>query len=92
MTASQIEEAQKFSPGVNIYPNPSNGLFSVEFRQNEKLPREVKVLNLLGVEVYRARVIGLKQLLSLEGYSSGMYYLIGEYELGFFELGKLIIE
>jgi len=87
-----IEEAQNFSPAVNIYPNPSNGLFSVEFSQNEKLPREVKVLNMLGVEVYRAGVSELKQLLNLEGYSSGMYYLLGEYELGVFELGKLIIE
>jgi hypothetical protein len=50
------------------------------------------VLNVLGVEVHRAGVSGLKQLLSLEGYSSGMYYLLGEYELGVFELGKLIIE
>ena len=87
-----IEEVKNFSPAVNIYPNPSNGMFSVQFSQNEKLSNAVKVLNVLGEEVYRTEIIRLNMRLSLEGYSSGIYYLLGEYELGVFELGKLIIE
>ena len=87
-----IAEIESFDPKVNIYPNPSEGDFSLQFGSNYELPSSVKVFNVLGEEIHSIKIRDLYSQINLAGHSSGIYFLLGEYQQGVIELGKLIIE
>lgn len=47
-------EVNKF----NFYPNPNNGIFSVEFELENEADTEVRVFNLSGIEIYFEEIPG----------------------------------
>ncbi len=66
-------------PNLNcsIYPNPSNGVFSLEIFNTEFVIEntEIKIVNVLGQEIKKEKLISKKQKINLEELQSGIYYL-----------------
>lgn len=74
---------------VNIYPNPGHGKFILE-TGNSAGVRKIKVLNLLGAEVY-ARIYSNDPVIDLQDQQNGVYFVIVETSSGISTL-KIIKE
>ncbi len=63
----------------SVYPNPNNGIFTVEFGNVLEDNVTIKVLNTLGNEVYKAENISVsgdfKQSIDLSNLNKGLYFL-----------------
>ena len=71
---------------LDIYPNPSNDIFNISFNSEYIQDLSVKILNIVGAEVYREtkeQFVGeyTKQI-KLNNYGKGMYFLEIETNLG----------
>lgn len=55
---------------INIYPNPSNGVFTVDFMG---LQGELEVFNLLGERVHQQRLVQGQNALQLQRLTAGIY-------------------
>ena len=64
---------------VDVFPNPSNGIFNIELRSNYAKPVQMRIFNAIGIEVYAKNNILINQTnnipVNLEKYSEGVYYL-----------------
>ena len=61
---------------VTIYPNPSNGLFSVEFNSNSKYQNlKLEIINLLGQKIYQTNITHQKSAINISSQQSGMYFM-----------------
>ncbi|MBI4946823.1 MAG: T9SS type A sorting domain-containing protein, partial [Bacteroidetes bacterium] len=59
-----------------VYPNPSNGLFTIDMTNNVSGYASLKVFNMLGEEVYEAPSLkGDRQTINLSKQPQGVYYL-----------------
>lgn len=70
-------------PALNIFPNPSNGLFELKFEEAIKGPLDVKVIDVTGKQVarFRFQVKGvLREWLPLNHLQRGTYVLQLKYE------------
>jgi hypothetical protein len=69
-----IDEASSENPQITIYPNPSNGIISIDFNNTSS----IKVVNMLGVVVYEEKVElaeeGTKTI-DMSGFSGGIYFI-----------------
>jgi hypothetical protein len=63
------------SSGVYIYPNPSSGKFNLTIQNSAVVPQNIRVINMLGAEVYNSTVNG-NTVIDLSGEESGVYYVI----------------
>ena len=55
----------------NVYPNPTNGVFTIEFIDNEKY--NVTVNNVLGQTVYSTNINGVNTSIDLSNFDKGIY-------------------
>lgn len=64
---------------VSIYPNPTSNNLTISFNEQvfENL-RSIKILNSLGIEVYKGNVNSLTQQVDVSQWSEGMYILYVE--------------
>lgn len=60
---------------VNIYPNPTNGIITIDLGETNLKNANLKVITLLGKEVYNKQVTTPKTTLNLNNYSKGIYLL-----------------
>ena len=60
--------------GIKIYPNPSNGIFSVEF-ENNSLPDEITITGLNGQKVYHNTKLNKHQIIDLSTFGLGIYFI-----------------
>ena len=58
---------------IKVYPNPNAGTFTVSIPQKLKGPFEIRVVNLLGQEVYGVTSAQAEVKIRLEGISAGIY-------------------
>jgi hypothetical protein len=58
-----------------LYPNPSNGLFSIRSASGNVAPAEVTVSNAWGQVVYRHSAQGMNQPIDLPGVVPGVYWV-----------------
>jgi PKD repeat protein len=69
---------EKTEAEINIYPNPSNGIFNIEFGTTGTV--QLKVMNSLGVQVYEEKDVQLGtsalKSIDLSDLNKGMFYLI----------------
>ncbi len=66
---------------INIYPNPSNGVFNIEFGTNGTV--QLKVVNSLGVQVYENDNYDTSlKTIDLSNLNKGMFYLIVKNDKG----------
>lgn len=71
---TDISEAMSVTPIANIYPNPSNGVFTVDFKN----ATAIKVLNTLGSVIYETKVDGLNEgskTIDLSAFANGLYFV-----------------
>ena len=55
----------------NVYPNPTNGVFTIELDNNAKY--DVSVHNVLGQTVYSSSINSLSTTIDLSGFDKGIY-------------------
>lgn len=64
---------------LNYYPNPNNGKFNLKFNLERKGEVTVKVLDILGNEVYKEKILDFNGIyenqLDLAGHKKGVYVL-----------------
>ena len=64
------------TPLFKVYPNPTTGIFTVEFTQNSGKKTEVSVSNLVGAEVFRKEITDASKFqIDLSNQVSGIYML-----------------
>jgi hypothetical protein len=65
--------------GINVYPNPNNGLFNIHFSASAVEPSRVRVINVLGTEVYN-KIHASSTSIDLKGVDNGVYFVIIEHK------------
>lgn len=64
---------------VAIYPNPSNGVFTISVSNLEAHQVELRILNVIGNEIYRETIRRdepkLTRTINLDRYAKGLYYV-----------------
>jgi hypothetical protein len=66
-----IEE--NVSEFVSVYPNPTNGIFTVNV--NDTKATSISVLNTLGEEIYQAKCNGNNTVVDLKNAANGVYFI-----------------
>lgn len=75
-------------PPIIIYPNPSNGIFTI---MSEKITvGEVNILNQIGQTVYEVEIQNGVSQIDIVNQSSGVYYYIVRDENGHFFTGMIV--
>lgn len=72
LTTGMSEAA--LSAGINVYPNPNNGVFNVRFTNTIIEPTHLRIVNVLGTEVYHTTLTGNAQI-DLTKQTSGVYFV-----------------
>lgn len=73
--SNEATKQESLEDEVNVYPNPSNGVFSVEMPHSEK-PYQLSVYDLTGKEVYSDQTNGGLVRTDVSHLSEGSYLLI----------------
>jgi PKD repeat protein len=76
---SAVEESNV--ENISVYPNPNNGIFTVEFANVPEDNVTIKVLNTLGTMIYKENLIiegDFSRTLDLSNFDKGMYFLVLE--------------
>jgi hypothetical protein len=80
---------------IKIYPNPSNGIFSVDVTLDKMMPAHVKVYNLINNAIVDSKVENGKEAYTfnfyLNGLTAGVYFILFESQQGNI-LRKIIIQ
>jgi len=77
------------SSGVNVFPNPSNGVFNISIIQSKA---KISIYNMLGQDVYSGDLAGGTNSIDLTGHAKGMYlYNVISDEGVFISSGKLMV-
>ena len=92
-TSTDLEEIYNETE-LNIYPNPSEGQFTIRYENSEAVTIQVEVLNSVGQLVHSEMIEDFdgayKQQLDVTEYSKGIYYV--KVSSGTFtEIGKVIV-
>jgi len=76
-TVTDVREFTDANVKINIYPNPNNGLFRIDIKALEAMEIDLKIVNLVGQEVYYERITVTKgvnqKTVDLSEYSVGVY-------------------
>jgi hypothetical protein len=76
--AVNFDKSASQNEKVKIYPNPSDGIFTIEINKTESNKVSVEILDITGKLVYRNDypVLGnLKETIDLQNLNKGMYFL-----------------
>ncbi|HTA83622.1 MAG TPA: T9SS type A sorting domain-containing protein [Bacteroidia bacterium] len=74
--------------GTTIYPNPSNGAYTVE--SSAEISR-IEIMNVLGEKIYSSNINSEKAMIDLTGEPKGMYFYKIVSKDGVISTGKLIV-
>jgi hypothetical protein len=86
-----IAQIDPTSSDVKVYPNPSNGIFTVQIANNYN--NQIEVYNMLGEKVYSAKQTAKNTLIDLSGKSKGVYFYSVSTETGsLISQGKLLVQ
>jgi hypothetical protein len=73
-TTIGINEATSVNPVINVYPNPTEGVFNVDFKN----ATNIKVLNTLGAVIYEEKIEQLTEgtkNIDLSNFTNGIYFV-----------------
>jgi hypothetical protein len=77
--------------GVNIFPNPTDGKFTVEIKANTSGKYEIEIYNITGEKVYSANTNENTIDIDLTNYARGLYFVRVRNDR-FVKAGKVILE
>jgi hypothetical protein len=62
---------------INIYPNPSDGKFTIQIAESKMLPAKgrIEIFNEVGKSVYRAEIKDQKSNVDISAMSNGIYFV-----------------
>ena len=78
LSAANIDKSEAQHEKLRIFPNPSDGIFTIEINKTENNKVSVEILDITGKLVYRNDfpVMGtLKETIDLQNLNKGMYFL-----------------
>jgi hypothetical protein len=73
-----INEALKLNESLKIYPNPNNGIFTIDISED----RQIEITNVLGEKVRELQLVRGKNLITLDDQANGIYFVKILYEHG----------
>lgn len=87
---TEIDEQKAKVNTILIYPNPSNGIFTVELKNN--LNASIKILNMLGETICEKKITNLLTTINMNDVPGGIYFYQIKEDFDIIESGKLIIK
>ena len=91
-TCAGISELRNKNNGVSIYPNPSDGHFTLSMNNVTSKP-EIEIYNVLGGNIYTMKVNSGNTRINLEGQPNGVYlYRVMKQTGEFVGSGKVLIQ
>ena len=69
------EKAGEIKPGIAVYPNPGNGIFTIDCRKCSEPSYNLRVVDANGRQVLRRKMPSGAQTLDLSHISTGFYFL-----------------
>lgn len=66
---------KEIASGISIYPNPSNGLFTLKGNVSNSKLQQFKVMNTLGATVYSSNQIQPNQIVDIQHAATGVYFI-----------------
>jgi hypothetical protein len=64
---------------INVYPNPSNGIFQLEINNSQNEKSEIHVYNVLGEIIFQSKIqsrdVGIKSEIDLTNQPNGIYFV-----------------
>lgn len=79
---TSVSEINSSNPSIEISPNPSSGIFNLQF-QNSSLIKSIDVMNVLGKKIFSSNRISDSQfVLNFSTQPSGVYFLLLRTESG----------
>ncbi len=60
---------------LNIYPNPSQGKFYLEFNKNKSVKADIQIKDINGKIIYKSKLNETKKFIDLKGASPGTYFI-----------------
>jgi hypothetical protein len=78
---------------INIYPNPSTGLFTVEFKRVKENNSNISIVNSIGNVVFSEKLIigEFSKQIDLSNFSKGIYLIELQTEIGIYKK-KIILQ
>lgn len=75
MSISQGIQESVSSHGVNVYPNPSQGIFNIQIQDEISQNAMVRILNTLGQEVFLIPLQSKNQSIDVSSLTKGLYFV-----------------
>ena len=85
-----IDEQAAEDINISIYPNPTNGVFTMELKNN--VNSDIKIVNILGETIVMKNVTDNKVTVDLSGYAAGVYFYQVMNKAGILGSGKLVVQ
>jgi hypothetical protein len=67
-----VNDIKNSPPSVQIYPNPTNGIFTIDIN-NMQSPANLEIYNVLGQIVYYSKITNGKSEVNLNNDAPGLY-------------------
>ena len=90
--ATGINSIDLFSAGINIYPNPSTGKFTIEETKDKIQGTSLEIYNLLGENIYSSQLNSDKTEIDLNKQPKGIYFYQLQSDRKILRTGKIIID
>jgi hypothetical protein len=92
-TSTQVDKINSNYEYVSVYPNPSDGIISVELQHQFTSPVILNIINLTGRVLLTSTISSMERTsqLDLSGYYPGIY-LLEVQSAGFLTTQKIILE
>ena len=75
ISSTGMNEFQVSGLKFMVYPNPNRGIFTLEIEGIAEI-EGIRVLNILGQEIYQSAIINPQSQIDISGYPSGIYNLL----------------
>jgi uncharacterized delta-60 repeat protein len=66
---------KEIASGISIYPNPSNGLFTLKGNASNSKLQHVKVLNMMGSVIFSSNTTQSNMVVDIQNSPSGVYFI-----------------
>jgi polyhydroxybutyrate depolymerase len=84
-----IDENPVDEISFSIFPNPSNGVFTLELKNNTHA--DIKIVDVLGETIFEEKITDSKTVINLNNKPSGIYFYQIKQQLNIIGNGKLIV-